>query len=104
MRLDEFLRGIPGRFSNRTMFPELGDHFSIVSPIPELLMATISGSGYQDLPLEKVSEDLAPWIGMLAFDLAQRGETVTALALDANYIRRSDAEQYWKDTNARSSG
>jgi tRNA threonylcarbamoyladenosine biosynthesis protein TsaB len=102
-RPDEFLSEIPGRFSNRTEFPE-GVHFSIVSPTPDILGASLSGSAHQDLPIEKVSQDLAPWIGVLAFDMAQRGETVTALALDANYIRRSDAEHYWKDSNARSSG
>jgi hypothetical protein len=102
-RPDEFLSEIPCRFSNRTEFPE-AVQVSIVSPTPDILRASLSGSAYQDLPIEKVSEDLAPWIGVLAFDMAQRGETVTALALDANYIRRSDAELYWKDSNARSSG
>jgi hypothetical protein len=35
-------------------------------------------------------------IGALAFERARRGETVDALALDANYVRRSDAELSWK--------
>jgi hypothetical protein len=39
---------------------------------------------------------LAPFVGQLAYRKAQRGETADALRLDANYVRRSDAELNWK--------
>lgn len=39
---------------------------------------------------------LAPGLGRLAFERLRRGETVDALHLDANYVRRSDAEVLWK--------
>jgi tRNA threonylcarbamoyladenosine biosynthesis protein TsaB len=42
------------------------------------------------------SVELAPQIGILAEDLAARGRFSDALTLDANYIRRSDAEIFWK--------
>jgi len=45
---------------------------------------------------ESVSWVLAPVIGRLAYGAAQRGETASALTLDANYVRRSDAELHWK--------
>lgn len=45
---------------------------------------------------ESVSPVLAPVIGRLASARAERGEAVDALALDANYVRRSDAELHWK--------
>ena len=46
--------------------------------------------------VERVSPLLAPVIGELAFERANRGEVTDALRLDANYIRRSDAELLWK--------
>jgi hypothetical protein len=47
--------------------------------------------------IEIVSGILAPVIGQLGFERAKRGELVDALRLDANYVRRSDAESHWKD-------
>jgi tRNA threonylcarbamoyladenosine biosynthesis protein TsaB len=44
----------------------------------------------------EVSAVLAPAMARLAFAKAQRGEYVDALKLDANYVRRSDAELNWK--------
>jgi tRNA threonylcarbamoyladenosine biosynthesis protein TsaB len=46
--------------------------------------------------IREVSSVLAPAIGKIAFQRAQRGEAVDALRLDANYVRRSDAELNWK--------
>jgi hypothetical protein len=42
--------------------------------------------------LQTVSGVLAPSIGKLAIASAQRGQFSNALTLDANYVRRSDAE------------
>jgi len=39
---------------------------------------------------------LAPEIGYLGWIQAQEGKLADALTLDANYIRRSDAELHWK--------
>lgn len=43
-----------------------------------------------------VSPVLAPVIGRLSYRAAQRGEVADAITLDANYVRRSDAELHWK--------
>jgi tRNA threonylcarbamoyladenosine biosynthesis protein TsaB len=40
--------------------------------------------------------ELAPHIGALAEDFAGKGEFSDPLALEANYVRRSDAEIFWK--------
>jgi len=49
--------------------------------------------------LEVVTAVLAPRVGQIGYQQAQEGKLVDALALDANYIRRSDAERSWKDTS-----
>jgi tRNA threonylcarbamoyladenosine biosynthesis protein TsaB len=46
--------------------------------------------------MEVCSPDLAPSIGILAEERALRGEFSDPLALDANYVRRSDAEIFWR--------
>jgi tRNA threonylcarbamoyladenosine biosynthesis protein TsaB len=50
----------------------------------------------RDIRIREVSPVLAPAIGRLAYTKAQHGETVDALRLDANYVRRCDAEVNWK--------
>ena len=76
---------------------ELGKELpTLVSPTPEaldpaLMVATLPGA-----QIESVSGILAPVIGQLGFERANRGELQNALTLDANYVRRSDAELFWK--------
>ena len=48
------------------------------------------------LAIKVVSGVLAPVIGRIACERAKRGEVADALTLDANYVRRSDAELHWK--------
>jgi tRNA threonylcarbamoyl adenosine modification protein YeaZ len=47
--------------------------------------------------LDIVSSVLAPSIGRIAHVRALRGDVSDALTLDANYVRRTDAEMRWKD-------
>jgi len=54
-----------------------------------------AGDGMSASPL-----NLAEAIAELAEGRAKRGEFTTALSLDANYVRRSDAEMMWKDPAA----
>jgi tRNA threonylcarbamoyladenosine biosynthesis protein TsaB len=70
---------------------------TLVSPTPEILPAGILESRLSGIQIETVSAILAPVIGQLGFARAKRGELVDALRLDANYVRRSDAEKAWKD-------
>ncbi len=48
--------------------------------------------GAPELAIEEVSGVLAPHIGRLAFARSQEGRLVDSLQLDANYIRRADAD------------
>jgi tRNA threonylcarbamoyladenosine biosynthesis protein TsaB len=74
------------------------DGFLIATPQPELISVSLSRFENSESPqlasivLYTVSGVLAPWIGRLAIASAQRGEFSDALTLDANYVRRSDAE------------
>jgi tRNA threonylcarbamoyl adenosine modification protein YeaZ len=70
---------------------------TFVSPTPEILPASVIESRLPGVQIETVSAVLAPIIGQLGFGRAERGQLVDALRLDANYVRRSDAEKAWKD-------
>ena len=76
---------------------EQGDgELAFVTPTPEVLTGPLAASRIHCKSVERVSTVLAPIIGRLGLALARRGELVDALHLDANYIRRSDAELLWK--------
>jgi tRNA threonylcarbamoyladenosine biosynthesis protein TsaB len=46
--------------------------------------------------MQQVSALLAPRIGQLGYQRKQQNQLTDALSLDANYVRRSDAELFWK--------
>ena len=90
---DEFVRAVASG--------ESAKEIAIATPAAEVIADAISqigNSGHrsQRFFVERVSPVLAPEIGRLGFLRAQSGDVVDALALDANYIRRSDAELHWK--------
>jgi tRNA threonylcarbamoyladenosine biosynthesis protein TsaB len=71
----------------------------IAAAEPDLISAALSRFENSESPSAGVSIQpryvsgiLAPWIGRLGIASAQRGEFSDALTLDANYVRRSDAE------------
>jgi len=69
-----------------------------ISPQPECLTNVPGWAARQDRG-ERVQEftgALAPSIGQIGLRLAEEGNLTDALRLDANYIRRSDAEILWK--------
>jgi universal bacterial protein YeaZ len=68
----------------------------LASPTPEVLADALEASPLRGRAVETVSLVLAPVIGRIGLERARRGEVVDALTLDANYIRRSDAELLWK--------
>ncbi|HEY4950119.1 MAG TPA: tRNA (adenosine(37)-N6)-threonylcarbamoyltransferase complex dimerization subunit type 1 TsaB [Candidatus Acidoferrales bacterium] len=63
---------------------------AVVSRLTSNLAAGFAG-------LEIVSSVLAPSIGRIAHARALRGDVSDSLTLDANYVRRTDAEMRWKD-------
>lgn len=85
---DEFLRELA------RLAP--AEPLAFVTAAPEILAGPLEKSSFQNRPMETVSAVLAPVLGRLGYERARRGETVDALHLDANYVRRSDAELLWK--------
>ncbi|MBI3404643.1 MAG: tRNA (adenosine(37)-N6)-threonylcarbamoyltransferase complex dimerization subunit type 1 TsaB [Acidobacteria bacterium] len=73
-----------------------GGSVGIVSSTPEAVSTAMKSPYEKSLVLEVASPVLAPVIGQLAALLYKQGKFVDALALDANYVRRSDAEIFWK--------
>ena len=69
----------------------------LVSPTPEALPAARVQDVLPGASIVQVSAALAPAIGRLGFERAKCGDLVDSIRLDANYVRRSDAEGTWKD-------
>jgi tRNA threonylcarbamoyladenosine biosynthesis protein TsaB len=88
LTVDEFVELVKGKS------PQLVE---LVSPTPDVLPATRIREVLPGARIVPVSAALAPAIGRLGFERAQRGDLVDSVRLDANYVRRSDAESAWKD-------
>lgn len=73
-----------------------GAPVQFASPSTEIVRSALVDSAFSNAPISAASDDLAPWVGKIAYARAQLGQTTDALTLDANYIRRCDAEVYWK--------
>jgi len=54
-------------------------------------------AGWRSGSLVRVSPHLAGTVAQIAFARFRRGQGITALAADSNYIRASDAELFWKE-------
>jgi tRNA threonylcarbamoyladenosine biosynthesis protein TsaB len=91
VRPDEFLERVKQRVASGS------DSVDFVSPTPDAISAALLSEAFPSARVISVSAALAPAIGRLGFARASRGELVDALRLDANYVRRSDAEAAWKD-------
>lgn len=85
---EEFLTAVRERARESSIFVTSPDFDALANVFPGLRDAGAA--------CERVSAVLAPIIGNLALQRARRGEVVDAVALDANYVRRSDAELNWK--------
>ena len=84
LTIEEFLSQVKQKCGTRPAI--------LVAATPEVLPHDLVGSMLPGAHIEQVSASLAPTIGLLGFERANRGDLVDALELDANYIRRSDAE------------
>jgi tRNA threonylcarbamoyladenosine biosynthesis protein TsaB len=69
-----------------------------VSSDPDCLTQSASWSSRLALNerVQEISTPLAPRIGRIGYNLALQNRLTDALTLDANYVRRSDAEIFWK--------
>jgi tRNA threonylcarbamoyladenosine biosynthesis protein TsaB len=95
----------PAEFFEALRNRAAGAEFAIVTPQPDLfsdsrLHEVVSQNEVANLnaSIEPASSILAPFIGQLGFRRAQRGELADPLTLDANYVRRTDAELHWKES------
>lgn len=88
LSLDEFLEMVKRKSAQPV---------ALVSPTPDVLPTARIEEALPGQRVITVSAALAPAIGRLGFERAKRGDLVDALTLDANYVRRSDAEAAWKD-------
>jgi tRNA threonylcarbamoyladenosine biosynthesis protein TsaB len=88
MTPSEFLDTLKARAGN--------SKFAIVTPEPETISKQMSQIEKLASTVEQVSSVLAPLIGQLGYQRAQQGQLSDALSLDANYVRRTDAELHWK--------
>lgn len=74
---------------------------ALVTPTPEAIREMLSRfetSRAAKVRMDEASPILAPHIGRVGYQMARRGKLANALTLDANYIRRSDAEVHYKET------
>jgi tRNA threonylcarbamoyladenosine biosynthesis protein TsaB len=88
LSVDEFLNLV------KEKSPQL---IKLVSPTPDVLPSARLEEVLPGARIVQVSASLAPAIGRLGFERAKRGDLVDSIRLDANYVRRSDAESAWKD-------
>ncbi|MGC2334051.1 MAG: tRNA (adenosine(37)-N6)-threonylcarbamoyltransferase complex dimerization subunit type 1 TsaB [Candidatus Acidiferrales bacterium] len=90
---EEFVQALSAHAAN--------SDFAIITPAPTLVEEVPSRLETPGRPsnilVDDVSPVLAPHVGRLGDQRAQRGELADALTLDANYVRRTDAELHWKD-------
>ena len=85
------------------------DALAIVSPevvmklddwlatLPKENVEFISNQTFPGLAVREAPRELAAAIGRIAAERLRRGEAGDPAMLDANYVRRSDAERFWKD-------
>jgi tRNA threonylcarbamoyl adenosine modification protein YeaZ len=74
---------------------------AIVTPTPEVLSGWLPGRNAggdvsRQIRVESVTNVLAPIVGQIGWQRAKSGKFESALTLDANYVRRTDAELKWK--------
>lgn len=93
-RLAEDMVIAPDRFLSWVLEATKDSPVSWVSTDPHLLANIPAWTvlGHSDQAILFASPFLAPAVGRLAYQLAQRRSFSNALSLDANYVRRSDAE------------
>jgi tRNA threonylcarbamoyladenosine biosynthesis protein TsaB len=101
-RVEEEMVISPDKFLDWCVAQSGGERIDWISTDPKCLAQTpqwpsrIAASE----TIEVISPILAPRFGKMGRQLARASGLVDALALDANYVRRSDAEIFWKGGSA----
>jgi tRNA threonylcarbamoyladenosine biosynthesis protein TsaB len=93
----------PAKFVEATAEVAHGEKISWVSMDPECVSAeeVWKAREMRGERIDRVSTVRAPMIGRIGVAALAEGRFTDALALDANYVRRSDAEIFWKGSAAR---
>ncbi len=92
----------PGKFLEAAEEAAKGERISWVSMDAECIVGEKAWKAREvlDERIESVSIVRAPMIGWLGMEALKEGRFTDALTLDANYVRRSDAEIFWKGSAA----
>jgi tRNA threonylcarbamoyladenosine biosynthesis protein TsaB len=85
MPLPAWLRGLP---AGEMEF--ISTDFSPFRP-------ALAGTRFERMPVITAPRALAAAIGRIAFARLRTGRAESPAAIDANYVRRSDAELLWKE-------
>jgi tRNA threonylcarbamoyladenosine biosynthesis protein TsaB len=93
---DEFVV-TPDEFVAKIGETAKGGAFTMATPDAEVIALLAPHFAGGSAGIETVSSVLAPFIGLIGYERAMHGCVSDALALDANYVRRTDAEMQWKD-------
>jgi tRNA threonylcarbamoyladenosine biosynthesis protein TsaB len=88
----------PGKFVEAAAEFAKTENIAWVSPDAECVVGEQAWKARESRGerVERVSSVRAPMIGWLGMEALKEGRFTDALALDANYVRRSDAEIFWK--------
>jgi tRNA threonylcarbamoyladenosine biosynthesis protein TsaB len=105
-RIDEEMVIAPDKFLEWCVAQAGSDAIDWVSTDPHCLTQTQQWSSRvaRNETVQQVTSLLAPRIGQIGYRLAQQNQLTDALSLDANYVRRSDAELFWKGSSYRVTG
>ncbi len=97
-RVDEEMVIAPDKFLEWCTANSGSEKIDWVSTDPNCLTQTQPWSSRLALneTVQEISPLLAPRIGQIGYRLALQNQLTDALSLDANYLRRSDAEIFWK--------
>jgi tRNA threonylcarbamoyladenosine biosynthesis protein TsaB len=71
--------------------------FEFISTDFTLFREALAGTRFKCIPMVTAPRELAAAIARIAYARFVRGEASDPAALDANYVRRSDAELFWKE-------
>jgi tRNA threonylcarbamoyladenosine biosynthesis protein TsaB len=98
-RVDDEMVIAPDKFLEWCAAKAASEKIDWVSTDPNCLTQTQQWSSRLALneTLQEISPVLASRIGQIGYRLALQNQHTDSLSLDANYVRRSDAEILWKD-------
>lgn len=96
-RVDEEVVISPAKFLDWVLASATTDRVEWISPDPNCIAATTQWAARMALSetIRVVAPVFAPAVGRIGYRLAQENRLIDGLALDANYVRRSDAELLW---------